>query len=95
MMLMMATINHSPYWYHVFYLLMLLTVFFFKVDSIPPDGVTQTLTACEVGFSNDCTRTYEIEVKNCTTFLVYKLKPLNTCNSAYCFGKILFFLAFE
>ncbi|XP_078340873.1 von Willebrand factor D and EGF domain-containing protein-like [Crassostrea virginica] len=54
-------------------------------DSIPPDGVTQILTACQVGFTDFCIRTYEIEVKNCTTFLVYKLKPLDLCNSAYCF----------
>nr|XP_022289580.1 von Willebrand factor D and EGF domain-containing protein-like isoform X2 [Crassostrea virginica] len=53
--------------------------------TIPPIGVSQTLTACEVGFSSNCARRYPIEVKNCTNFLVYKLKALDLCNSAYCF----------
>nr|XP_022309439.1 uncharacterized protein LOC111115119 [Crassostrea virginica] len=54
-------------------------------ETIPPDGIMQTLTACEVGFSGSCARSYEIDVKNCTSFLVYKLKALDVCNSAYCF----------
>ncbi|XP_065927240.1 von Willebrand factor D and EGF domain-containing protein isoform X2 [Magallana gigas] len=54
-------------------------------DPTPPDGDTETLTACEVGFFDDCSNTYEIDVKNCSTFLVYKLIPLDVCNAAYCF----------
>lgn len=60
--------------------------FFHYLDPIPSKGETKTLTACEVGFSNTCEKTYSIEVKNCTAFLVYKLKPLDVCSSAYCFG---------
>lgn len=62
----------------------------FYSDPIPSDGVTQNLTACGVGFSNNCEKPFSIEVKNCTAFLVYKLKPLDSCNSAYCFGTIIF-----
>nr|XP_022321514.1 uncharacterized protein LOC111123472 isoform X2 [Crassostrea virginica] len=54
-------------------------------DNIPSDQITQTLTACEVGFFGNCSRSYQIDVKNCTTFLAYKLKALDVCNSAYCF----------
>lgn len=64
--------------------------FFNHSGQFPPDGVTQTLTVCEVGFANNCSRTYEIDVKNCTSFLVYKLKALDACNSGYCFGNAIF-----
>lgn len=66
-------------------------IYFFNYSGqFPPDGVKQTLTVCEVGFADNCSRTYEIEVKNCTNYLVYKLKALNLCNSGYCFGNALF-----
>nr|XP_022339990.1 von Willebrand factor D and EGF domain-containing protein-like isoform X1 [Crassostrea virginica]XP_022339999.1 von Willebrand factor D and EGF domain-containing protein-like isoform X1 [Crassostrea virginica] len=54
-------------------------------DSIPPVGLTRTLSACEVRFSGDCERVHEVVVKNCTNFLVYKIKPLHNCFTAYCF----------
>lgn len=57
-----------------------------SLDPFPTVGETKSLTACEVGFSDNCGRRYEIDIKNCTSFLVYKLKPLDVCNSAYCFG---------
>lgn len=47
------------------------------------------MTACEVGFYNNCTRQYDIDVKNCSSLLVYRLKPSDVCNSAYCFGNVL------
>ena len=59
---------------------------FYNAGSIPPDGVTQTLKAS----ASDLGWTYEIDVKNCTTFLVYKLKPLRSCYEAYCFGNSCF-----
>lgn len=34
-----------------------------------------------------CTRTYDIGVKNCTDFNVYKLKPTTACPEAYCIGE--------
>nr|XP_022293342.1 von Willebrand factor D and EGF domain-containing protein-like [Crassostrea virginica] len=43
------------------------------------------MTACEVGFGNNCTKQYTIDVKNCSAFLVFKLKPVDSCNTAYCF----------
>ena len=61
-------------------------LFFLLIGQIPLDGKTKNMTVCQVGFSNECAKTYEIEVKNCTKFLVYKLKPLDSCDSAYCFG---------
>nr|XP_022317659.1 von Willebrand factor D and EGF domain-containing protein-like [Crassostrea virginica] len=51
----------------------------------PSDGQTLNMTACEVGFVHDCERQYTIAVKNCSSFLVYKLKPLDVCSAAYCF----------
>lgn len=62
------------------------------LDPIPNDGKIHTLTACEVGFSETCGRTYDIDVKSCTGFLVYYLKPLDVCNSAYCFGIFISYL---
>ncbi|XP_062610177.1 mucin-2-like [Saccostrea cucullata] len=54
-------------------------------DQPPSEGQTGLLSACQVGFSANCDRSYNIEVKNCGEFLVYKLKPVDLCNSAYCF----------
>nr|XP_022287219.1 von Willebrand factor D and EGF domain-containing protein-like [Crassostrea virginica] len=53
--------------------------------NIPSDRQTLNMTACEVGFVHDCERQYMIAVKNCSSFLVYKLKPLDVCSAAYCF----------
>ena len=64
------------------------------IEPFPPDGVNKTLTACEVGFSNTCQRRHKVDVKNCTDFLVYKLKALDVCNSAYCFGIALTYIKF-
>nr|XP_022290011.1 von Willebrand factor D and EGF domain-containing protein-like [Crassostrea virginica] len=55
------------------------------VGPLPSNGLTKTLTACQVGFSDQCARPYDIKVKNCSSFLIYELKPLDACNSAYCF----------
>lgn len=64
---------------------------FCNAGSIPPAGVTQTLSACVVR-RDTCSFSHQIEVKNCTTFLVYKLKPLRTCYEAYCFGNFFFII---
>ncbi|XP_062580059.1 oncoprotein-induced transcript 3 protein-like [Saccostrea cucullata] len=53
----------------------------------PPVNGMSTLDACKVGFASDCVDKIEIEVKNCNTYMVYKLHPVDSCNSAYCFGK--------
>lgn len=65
---------------------------FYNAGAIPPAGVTQTLLACVVG-RHTCIFSNQIEVKNCTTFLVYKLKPLPTCNEAYCFGNFFIIIS--
>ncbi|XP_062569174.1 oncoprotein-induced transcript 3 protein-like [Saccostrea cucullata] len=54
-------------------------------DQPPSEGQTELLSVCQVGFRANCDRSYNIEVKNCGEFLVYKLKPVDLCNSAYCF----------
>jgi hypothetical protein len=56
---------------------------------IPSDGQSVVVTACEVGFSDNCARSYSIEVKNCVDTVVYKLQSTDACNSAYCFGRYL------
>ena len=60
---------------------------FISLGNTPSDGQTIEMTACEVGFVHDCERQYTIAVKKCSSFLVYKLKPLDVCSAAYCFGK--------
>lgn len=65
-------------------------MFFNHSGQFPPDGVKQSLTVCKVGFDNNCSEAYEIDVKNCTNFLVYKLKALDGCDSGYCFGNAMF-----
>ncbi|XP_062620132.1 uncharacterized protein LOC134281717 [Saccostrea cucullata] len=54
-------------------------------DQPPSDGQTGFVSACQVGFSANCDKSYNIEVKNCGDFIVYKLKPVDLCDSAYCF----------
>ncbi|XP_048738920.1 oncoprotein-induced transcript 3 protein-like [Ostrea edulis] len=59
---------------------------------IPSAGQSAVLTACEVGFSSSCTKSYSIEVKNCVDIVVYKLRPADACNAAYCFGMCLVYM---
>jgi hypothetical protein len=51
-----------------------------------PYGVLST-SICDSSTSN-----LNIQVKNCTDFLVYKLQPVVHCNQAYCFGKFSVYL---
>lgn len=47
-----------------------------------------------MGFFDDCFNMYEIDVKNCLIFLVYKLILLDVCDVVYCFGNyvVLFYI---
>ena len=44
-------------------------------------------TACISSFGVTCSETRTINIKNCGTFYVYYLTPLDYCASAYCAGK--------
>ena len=39
---------------------------------------------CFSGFGNCCYRNIIINVRNCSSFFVYRLKPVSHCNSRYC-----------
>ena len=39
---------------------------------------------CFSGYRNCCYRNVTINVRNCSSFFVYRLKPLSYCNSRYC-----------
>ena len=39
---------------------------------------------CFSGYHNCCYRNVMINVRNCSSFFVYRLKPLSYCNSRYC-----------
>lgn len=58
--------------------------------TFPASGLTKNLTACSAHFDGNCCKSkYQIQVKNCTGFYVYKLVPTSACPQAYCFGKEL------
>nr|XP_022311550.1 oncoprotein-induced transcript 3 protein-like [Crassostrea virginica]XP_022311558.1 oncoprotein-induced transcript 3 protein-like [Crassostrea virginica] len=50
------------------------------------DGVVNR-EACKVGFDSCCTKTYNIQIKNCGSFYAYCLAALDTCPERYCFGE--------
>ena len=39
---------------------------------------------CFSGYDNCCYRNITINVRNCSSFFVYRLKPVSYCNSRYC-----------
>ena len=39
---------------------------------------------CFSGYHNCCYRNVMINVRNCSSFFVYRLKPVSYCNSRYC-----------
>ncbi|XP_056007282.1 uncharacterized protein LOC125666050 [Ostrea edulis] len=51
----------------------------------PPVNTISSVEVCKVGFSDTCSQKFNINVKNCSTYIVYELQPLDSCNSAYCF----------
>ena len=56
--------------------------------SYPNAGEMANVTACASSYNGECCKySHDIQVKNCTDFLVYKLQPVVHCNQAYCFGK--------
>ncbi|VDI64888.1 Hypothetical predicted protein [Mytilus galloprovincialis] len=56
----------------------------------PDIGDVKTVQACAAHYDGDCCKhSYDIEVKNCTDYLVYNLSPVSSCYQAYCFGSEL------
>ena len=49
-------------------------------------GVVNTLKACKVQFPDDCAETWDLEVKNCGSFMVFHLTFLQSCSGRYCMG---------
>ncbi|OWF39229.1 Pancreatic secretory granule membrane major glycoprotein GP2 [Mizuhopecten yessoensis] len=43
-------------------------------------------TACMKGISGCCIKTYDVVLKNCSTFMAYCLQHLTGCAERYCFG---------
>ncbi|XP_033762945.1 oncoprotein-induced transcript 3 protein-like [Pecten maximus] len=58
------------------------------LNGILPHGnhTQKNLTVCMQGLENACETSFNITVMNCHQYHVYKLKPTDTCNAAYCFG---------
>ena len=55
--------------------------------SFPSSGETNNVTGCSSSYNGDCcVNSYNIQVKNCSRFLVYNLRPTIACPQAYCFG---------
>ncbi|XP_048743365.1 von Willebrand factor D and EGF domain-containing protein-like isoform X2 [Ostrea edulis] len=62
------------------------TLYPYWMKGTPPAEVGQEIDVeiCGVGFSS-CDKSFTVKVKRCPSFLVYRLLPLDSCNSAYCF----------
>ncbi|CAG2200141.1 unnamed protein product [Mytilus edulis] len=54
--------------------------------SYPSDGEIVNATACASSYNGCCNISYNIQVKNCSTFYIYNLTPTFGCSQAYCFG---------
>lgn len=59
------------------------------IDTLPEPNTIKDVKVCQVNFDSQCSRHHYIKIRNCGTFFVYELTPLNSCPSAYCFGKEL------
>lgn len=71
-----------------------VSIFFLSKGTYPTKGMTKTLTACVSNYESCCEKSYEVEVKNCGGFNVYRLPTTFGCSQAYCFGIILTGLLF-
>lgn len=61
-----------------------------KHPSVDDGNVARTVCINSNGQNNGCYDSFEINVKNCTGYFVYYLKPLYYCAAAYCAGKKAF-----
>ena len=89
---------YCTYNIHAIILCCQLHVFFFADNNItngedvfPAVGITVNRTAYSANYNGNCKHTsYDIQIKNCTGYLVYYLQPITgACSTAYCFGKYM------
>lgn len=67
--------------------------FIIPLGTIPSTGEgIVTRQACQRGFSDCCSTSYDIKVRNCGRYTAYCLRALSTCPARYCFGKHIWFL---
>lgn len=52
------------------------------------DGTVATTKVCMRDGSNPCVKQNEIQILKCGSFYLYNLTRPETCDIAYCFGKI-------
>lgn len=52
------------------------------------DGTVVTTKVCMRDGTNPCLKQYEIQILKCESFYLYNLSRPETCDIAYCFGKI-------
>ncbi|XP_061171267.1 oncoprotein-induced transcript 3 protein-like [Saccostrea echinata] len=56
-------------------------------DSLPNIGdLVITKKLCKTGFSDCCSKEYDIQIKNCGSFYVYCIPALDACPERICFG---------
>lgn len=72
---------------YVYYLKLKIVFDSIHLDTLPKQNETKDAKVCQVNFEGQCSRQHNIKIRNCGTFFVYELKSLNSCPSAYCFGK--------
>lgn len=52
------------------------------------DGTVTTTKVCMRDRTNPCVKQYEVQILKCESFYLYNLSRPDTCDIAYCFGKI-------
>jgi hypothetical protein len=61
--------------------------YYFEGEFPDDEDDVQDMEACVVSETSSCNNTYEIKVKNCGKYYVYKLSPTRA-NEAFCFSKL-------
>ncbi|CAC5392587.1 unnamed protein product [Mytilus coruscus] len=55
--------------------------------TFPDEEEVANVTACTASYTGDCcSHPMDIQIKNCSSFLVYNLAAVTTCPKRYCFG---------
>lgn len=53
----------------------------------PTNGFTVNRTACQHGILGSCIHHYDVSIKHCDSYYVYRLQKALVCDAAYCFGQ--------
>lgn len=64
-------------------------LFFKGSEPSIPDKVVSRKACVSDGNRCACSKFYNIQIRNCSSFLVYNLTSTDTCPERYCFGTIL------